>query len=169
MHLGTYWLVRIGIVMLLTGLVFFGNYAYQNFIVHFGPAGKVLLLYLASGALMPRSQAGSVLTDAAEAAEQALRIARDGFVIASDGSRLSVAARTLCLHGDTPVYSVGSQLRAEVLGEEILFQYRHGIVDPGIANRIVAPEMLVRINFHVRVKKRQILSFTAQHQYLLEA
>jgi len=58
--------------------------------------------YLASGALMPRSQAGSVLTDAAEAAEQALRIARDGFVIASDGSRLSVAARTLCLHGDTP-------------------------------------------------------------------
>ncbi|MBC8096069.1 MAG: hypothetical protein H7Y43_09670, partial [Akkermansiaceae bacterium] len=28
MRLGTYWLVRIGIVMLLTGLVFFGNYAY---------------------------------------------------------------------------------------------------------------------------------------------
>jgi UPF0271 protein len=58
--------------------------------------------YLASGALMPRSQSGSVLTDAAEAAEQALRIARDRFVVASDGSRLSVAARTLCLHGDTP-------------------------------------------------------------------
>jgi len=52
MRVGTYWLVRIGIVMLLTGLVFFGNYAYQNFIVRFGPVGKVVLLYLASGALL---------------------------------------------------------------------------------------------------------------------
>src|ERR1019366_10610254 len=37
MRLGTYWLVRIGIVMLLTGLVFFGNYAYENFIGRLGP------------------------------------------------------------------------------------------------------------------------------------
>ena len=51
---------------------------------------------------MPRKQPGSVLTDPAEAAEQAVRIARDGFVVASDGSRVSVAAQTLCLHGDTP-------------------------------------------------------------------
>jgi len=52
MRVGTYWLVRIGIVMLLTGLVFFGNYAYQNFIVRFGPVGKVILLYAASGLLL---------------------------------------------------------------------------------------------------------------------
>ena len=52
MRVGTYWLVRIGIVMLLTGLVFFGNYAYQNFIVRFGPLGKVFLLYVASGLLL---------------------------------------------------------------------------------------------------------------------
>ncbi len=52
MRVGTYWLVRIGIVMLLTGLVFFGNYAYQNFIVRFGPLGKVILLYVASGVLL---------------------------------------------------------------------------------------------------------------------
>jgi uncharacterized membrane protein len=52
MRLGTYWLVRIGIVMLLTGLVFFGNYAYQNFIVRIGPIGKVTLLYAASGLLL---------------------------------------------------------------------------------------------------------------------
>ena len=58
--------------------------------------------YLPDGALMPRKQAGSVLTDPAEAAEQAARIARDGFVVASDGSRVNVAAQTLCLHGDTP-------------------------------------------------------------------
>ena len=58
--------------------------------------------YLPNGALMPRGQAGSVLTDPGAAAAQALQIARDGFVTASDGSRLAVAARTLCLHGDTP-------------------------------------------------------------------
>ncbi len=58
--------------------------------------------YLPNGALMPRKEPGSVLTDPADAAEQAVHIARDGFVITSDGSRLPVAARTLCLHGDTP-------------------------------------------------------------------
>lgn len=52
LRLGTYWLVRIGIVMLLTGLVFFGNYAYQNFIGKLGPGGKVSLLYLASVILL---------------------------------------------------------------------------------------------------------------------
>src|SRR5262245_279830 len=41
MRLGTYWLVRIGIVMLLTGLVFFGNYAYQNYIGKLRAGGKV--------------------------------------------------------------------------------------------------------------------------------
>jgi UPF0271 protein len=57
--------------------------------------------YLPSGALMPRSQPGAVLHDADEAADQAVGIARDGFVIASDGSRLEVRAQTICLHGDT--------------------------------------------------------------------
>jgi uncharacterized membrane protein len=52
MRLGTYWLVRIGIVMLLTGLVFFANYAYHNYIAHIGPAGKVALLYVVSGGLL---------------------------------------------------------------------------------------------------------------------
>jgi hypothetical protein len=52
MRLGTYWLVRIGIVMLLTGLVFFGNYAYQNYIGKLGAGGKVCLLYLASAVLL---------------------------------------------------------------------------------------------------------------------
>src|SRR2546421_2373168 len=52
MKLGKVWLVRIGIVMLLTALVFFGNYAYQNFIIKLGPAGKVFLMYLGSGLLL---------------------------------------------------------------------------------------------------------------------
>ena len=52
MRLGTYWLVRIGIVMVLTALVFFGNLAYHSFISKLGPGGKVSLLYLASAALL---------------------------------------------------------------------------------------------------------------------
>jgi len=52
MKLGTYWLVRVGIVMLLTGLVFLGTYAYKNFIGKLGPGGKVALLYAAGAALL---------------------------------------------------------------------------------------------------------------------
>ena len=52
MRLGTYWLVRLGIVAMLTALVFFGSYAYQNYIGKIGAGGKVALLYLASGALL---------------------------------------------------------------------------------------------------------------------
>ena len=52
MRLGTYWFVRIGIVAMLTALVFFGAYAYQNYIGRIGPGGKVALLYLASGVLL---------------------------------------------------------------------------------------------------------------------
>jgi hypothetical protein len=52
MRVGTYWLVRIGVVMLLTAMVFFGKLAYQNFIVQLGPLGKVVLLYVAGGGLI---------------------------------------------------------------------------------------------------------------------
>jgi hypothetical protein len=48
MRLGMYWAVRVGAVMLLTGLAFFGNLAYQKF----SAGGKLALLYLASGLLL---------------------------------------------------------------------------------------------------------------------
>jgi uncharacterized membrane protein len=62
MKLGTYWFVRIGIVMVLTAMVFLGNYAYQHYWSLLGPVGKVILMYLgsggliAAGALLPRKQ-----------------------------------------------------------------------------------------------------------------
>lgn len=52
MRLGTYWFVRVGIVILVTGLVFFGQLAYQNYVSRLGPSGKVALLYIASGLLL---------------------------------------------------------------------------------------------------------------------
>jgi len=58
--------------------------------------------YLPDGSLMPRSLPGSVLGDPGEVAEQALSIAKEGFAISSDGSRVRIEAQTLCLHGDTP-------------------------------------------------------------------
>ena len=57
--------------------------------------------YLPDGSLMPRSQPGAVLQDAAEAAEQAAHIAEEGHAVASDGSRVRIDAETICLHGDT--------------------------------------------------------------------
>jgi UPF0271 protein len=58
--------------------------------------------YRADGTLVPRGEAGALLTDPDEAAEQAVRLARDRVVIANDGSRIDVRADTICLHGDTP-------------------------------------------------------------------
>jgi UPF0271 protein len=57
--------------------------------------------YLPDATLMPRSEPGAVLRDPKEAAEQAALIVREGYAIASDGSRVRIDADTLCLHGDT--------------------------------------------------------------------
>ena len=51
MRVGSYWLVRIGVAILLTGLVFLATYLYQTITPRLGPVGKIGLLYLASGAL----------------------------------------------------------------------------------------------------------------------
>ena len=51
LRLGMYWLARIGIVILLTGLVFLGNYAYQRFVPLLGAGGRLALLALAGAVL----------------------------------------------------------------------------------------------------------------------
>jgi UPF0271 protein len=58
--------------------------------------------YDASGRLVPRSQPDAVRSDPAAAALAAVRLARDGRVVAADGRELAVEADTLCLHGDSP-------------------------------------------------------------------
>ena len=55
--------------------------------------------YNADGSLVSRSIAGSLLT-VEEAAEQAELLAREGAVVARDGSRVPVAFDTLCIHAD---------------------------------------------------------------------
>ena len=58
--------------------------------------------YTAAGTLVPRGHERALIDDPQEAAGQAVRIARDGVVVADDGSEIALRADTLCLHGDHP-------------------------------------------------------------------
>ena len=58
--------------------------------------------YHADGSLAPRSEPGSVLSDPKDVAAQVRALVTHGEVVSADGSRVSVAFETLCLHGDTP-------------------------------------------------------------------
>ena len=58
--------------------------------------------YLPDGSLVPRSQAGALLTDPAAVAERMVTLVVDGYVSAMDGERVAVEADSLCVHGDSP-------------------------------------------------------------------
>ncbi|MCY0945288.1 LamB/YcsF family protein [Streptomyces antarcticus] len=58
--------------------------------------------YTAAGTLVPRTEPGAVLHDPDAVVARAVRMAAEGVVTAADGSAVAVAARSLCLHGDTP-------------------------------------------------------------------
>ena len=52
MKLGSYWFVRVGVTMLLTGFVFLANYAREQFFNLLPAGGKVAVLYALSGLLL---------------------------------------------------------------------------------------------------------------------
>ncbi len=58
--------------------------------------------YEPDGTLRSRKFDDALIRNPEEAAWQALGIAEQGAVIASDGSEVAVDAQTLCIHGDTP-------------------------------------------------------------------
>ncbi|EST19203.1 LamB/YcsF family protein [Streptomyces roseochromogenus] len=58
--------------------------------------------YTPAGTLVPRREPGSVVTDEDAVVRRALAFAVDGAVEAGDGTTVPVAARSLCVHGDTP-------------------------------------------------------------------
>jgi 5-oxoprolinase (ATP-hydrolysing) subunit A len=58
--------------------------------------------YEPDGTLRSRKFEDALIRNPEEAGRQALSIVERGTVIASDGSEVSVDARTLCIHGDTP-------------------------------------------------------------------
>jgi UPF0271 protein len=58
--------------------------------------------YTPDGRLVGRGEPGAIVTDPAEVAGRALRMAVDGEVVAVDGTRVALAPDSLCVHGDTP-------------------------------------------------------------------
>ncbi|HVU18693.1 MAG TPA: 5-oxoprolinase subunit PxpA [Candidatus Didemnitutus sp.] len=58
--------------------------------------------YQADGSLTPRSQSDALIADAESAVQQVIRMIREGCVQATDGTRVSLRAESICLHGDGP-------------------------------------------------------------------
>lgn len=74
--------------------------------------------YTPEGTLAPRSLAGAVIKDPKTAAERALRMAKEGRIVAVDGSVLTMRIDTICVHGDNPsavelVRTIRSSIEAE--------------------------------------------------------
>jgi 5-oxoprolinase (ATP-hydrolysing) subunit A len=58
--------------------------------------------YRPDGTLVSRREPGAVIDDEGRVAARATRMAVDGVVEAVDGTEVSVRARSICVHGDTP-------------------------------------------------------------------
>lgn len=58
--------------------------------------------YTGDGTLVPRTEPGAVVDEPEAVVARSVEIAREGRVTAATGRTVAVAARSLCLHGDTP-------------------------------------------------------------------
>ncbi len=58
--------------------------------------------YTPEATLVPRSEPGALLHDPEEVAERVLRVVQESRIIAVDGTPVTVAAESVCLHGDSP-------------------------------------------------------------------
>lgn len=58
--------------------------------------------YTASGLLVSRKEPGAVIHEEAAVVQRAVQMAVDGTVVAADGTKVTLKARSVCVHGDTP-------------------------------------------------------------------
>ena len=58
--------------------------------------------YTPEGNLVSRSQPGAVIKDPEVVSKRALKMAKEGKVVAIDGTSIPLEVQTLCVHGDTP-------------------------------------------------------------------
>lgn len=58
--------------------------------------------YCPDGTLVPRGRPGAMIEDENEAIARVLQMAREGTVLASDGTVISLQADSVCVHGDQP-------------------------------------------------------------------
>lgn len=76
--------------------------------------------YLASGALVPRSQPGALIDDAGQALAQTLAMVKQQQVQSVSGEWVAVNAETVCLHGDgAHALQFARTLRAAFAAEQI--------------------------------------------------
>jgi UPF0271 protein len=76
--------------------------------------------YLPSGGLVPRGRHGALVTDPSFVMRRAVQMARDGEVIAVDGSVISCRVESLCVHGDTPgAVELAAAVRSALVDAEI--------------------------------------------------
>jgi len=89
-------------------------------LVYFGLAGSIMIeeaqalglrtanevfgdrSYQPDGTLTPRNMPGAMITSLDQSIEQIIRMVKEKIIVAQDGSKVSVQADTLCLHGDQP-------------------------------------------------------------------
>ncbi|MFI9554649.1 LamB/YcsF family protein [Nonomuraea endophytica] len=79
--------------------------------------------YTPSGALVPRREPGAVIHDPAAVSARAVRMALDKSVLAADGTRVEVRARSICVHGDTPdAVRLAQAVRDQLLEAGVVLQ-----------------------------------------------
>lgn len=81
--------------------------------------------YEPDGSLVSRREPGAVIHDPDAVVARAVRMAKEGTVVAADGSLVSLAADTICVHGDTP----GS--------DDLAARIRRGLEAAGVAVQAV--------------------------------
>lgn len=102
----------------------------------FGPAGSFLILaaeeaglrtvnevfadraYRADGSLVPRGEAGAVLTDEDAVVRRVVKMIKEGTVTSIDGKEVRVKADSVCLHGDGSKAVIFAGKLREELGKE---------------------------------------------------
>jgi len=58
--------------------------------------------YRSDGSLVPRTEAGAVIADPDQVVARVVEAVLTGTVVAVDGTRVTLDADTICVHGDTP-------------------------------------------------------------------
>ncbi|WP_018178372.1 5-oxoprolinase subunit PxpA [Jongsikchunia kroppenstedtii] len=84
--------------------------------------------YRSDGTLVPRSEPGAVLTDTEAVAQRVLDLATGNAITAADGEPITIAAQSICLHGDTP----GAVEHARAARESLT---AHGIAVRAVSRR----------------------------------
>jgi UPF0271 protein len=79
--------------------------------------------YAPDGSLAPRGTEGAIVHDPEAAAARAVRMAKEGTVEALDGTVVTLAPGTLCIHGDNPgSVATARAIRAALEREGIAIQ-----------------------------------------------